>query len=177
MATISIDHQCGRKTRQEVWATSDNPFRFVDSGLSDVYLVGIRYCVCKCGKIVAEIPAIRQLLSLIARNLIEKPKSLAPEEIRFLRERLGERQIDFANEIGVCPEILSRFETGETRTHERTDKLIRLYYALASRDLILIEQLGPTLPDLMAAWEYTKNSVHIVATVEDKKWKAVTTAA
>ncbi len=173
MAVTNIDHQCGRKTRKEFQATSDNPFRFVDSGLGDVYLVGIRYFVCECGKIVAEIPAIRQLLSLIARDLVEKPKSLAPEEIRFLRKRLGKKQTDFANEIGVRPETLSRFETGETRTNERTDKLIRLYYALASRDPILIEQLGPTLPDLMAAWQYTKNSVHIVATVKDNRWKAV----
>ena len=58
MATTTIDHQCSRKTRKEIWATSDSPFRFVDSGLSDVYLVGIRYFECECGKIVAEIPAV-----------------------------------------------------------------------------------------------------------------------
>jgi len=63
----------------------------VDCGLSDVYLVGIRYFVCECGETVAEIPAIRQLLSLIARDLVEKPKALAPEEIRFLRKRLGKK--------------------------------------------------------------------------------------
>ena len=177
MATITIDHECSRKTRKEVWATPSEPFRFVDSGLSDVYLVGIRYFVCECGKVMAEIPAIRQLLSLIARDLVEKPKALAPEEIRFLRKRLGKKQTDFANEIGVRPETLSRFETGETRTNERTDKLIRLYYALVSRDQILIEQLGPTLQDIMAAWEYTKNSVHIIATVKNNKWKAVAAAA
>ncbi len=177
MATTTIDHQCSRKTRKEIWATSDSPFRFVDSGLSDVYLVGIRYFECECGKIVAEIPAVRQLLSLIARDLVEKPKALSPEEIRFLRKRLGKKQADFANEIGVRPETLSRFETGETRTNERTDKLIRLYYALASRDPILIEQLGPTIREIMAAWEYTKNSVHIVATVKDNEWKAVAAAA
>jgi putative zinc finger/helix-turn-helix YgiT family protein len=172
MAT-TIDHQCSRKTRKEVWATPDNPFRFEDSGLSGVYLVGIRYFVCECGKVVAEIPAVRQLLSLIARDLVEKPKSLAPEEIRFLRKRLGTKQADFANEIGVRPETLSRFETGETRTNERTDKLIRLYYALASQDPILIKQLGPTIQDIMAAWEYTKNTVRIVATVKNNEWKAV----
>ena len=109
--------------------------------------------------------------------MVEKPKALSPEEIRFLRKRLGKKQADFANEIGVRPETLSRFETGETRTNERTDKLIRLYYALASRDPILIEQLGPTIQDIMAAWEYTKNSVHIVATVKDNEWKAVAAAA
>jgi DNA-binding transcriptional regulator YiaG len=62
-------------------------------------------------EVVAEIPAIRQLLSLIARDLMEKPKALAPEEIRFLRKRLGQKQVDFANQIGVRPETLSRFET------------------------------------------------------------------
>jgi hypothetical protein len=62
--------------------------------------VGIRYFVCECGEIVAEIPVIRQLLSLIARDLVEKPKALAPEEIRFLRKRLGQKQVDFANQIG-----------------------------------------------------------------------------
>ncbi len=173
MATISIDHECGRDTRREVLATPENPFRFVDSGLNDVYLVGIRYFVCECGRIVAEIPAARQLLSLIARDLVEKPKALSPEEIRFLRKRLGKKQADFAKELGVRPETLCRFESGDTRTNERTDKLIRLYYALASKDPILIEQLGPTIQDIMAAWEYTKNSAHIVATVKDNKWKAV----
>jgi DNA-binding transcriptional regulator YiaG len=176
MAT-TIDHQCSRKTRKELWATDENPFRFLDSGLGNVYLVGIRYFECECGKIVAEIPAIRQLLSLIARDLVEKPKALSPEEIRFLRKRLGTNQADFAKEIGVRPETLCRFETGDTRTNERTDKLIRLYYVVASRDPILIQQLGPTIQDIMAAWEYTKNSRRIVATVKDNEWKAVATAA
>jgi DNA-binding transcriptional regulator YiaG len=58
--------------------------------------------------------------------LVEKPKALAPEEIRFLRKRLGKKQSDFAREIGVRVETLSRFENGQTRTNERTDKLIRL---------------------------------------------------
>lgn len=135
--------------------------------------MGIRYFVCECGEIVAEIPAIRQLLSLIARDLGEKPKALAPEEIRFLRKRLGQKQVDFANQIGVRPETLSRFETGETRANERTDKLVRLYCAVASQDPILIKQLGPTMQELLAAWEYTKNPVHIVATVKDNEWEAV----
>jgi putative zinc finger/helix-turn-helix YgiT family protein len=172
MAT-TIDHQCGRKTRKEFLATPDKPFRFSDSGLSDVYLVGIRYFVCDCGKIVADIPAMRQLLSLIARDLVEKPKALAPEEIRFLRKRLGKKQADLAKEIGVRPETLSRFETGETRANERTDKLIRLHYALSSNDPILIDHLQPAIQELLASWEYTEVPAHIVATVTDNEWEAV----
>src|SRR5437660_1122075 len=119
MAT-KIEHECSSKTRRMFLATPEEPYRFVDSGLNDVQLVGIRYFVCECGKVLAEIPAIKQLLSLIARDLVEKPKALAPEEIRFLRKRLGEKQADFAKKIGVHPQTLCRFETGQTRANERT---------------------------------------------------------
>jgi len=173
MAT-AINHECARTSRKEFQATAGNPFHFTDSGLSNVYLVGIRYFVCECGKVVADIPAIRQLLSLIARDLAEKPKSLAPEEIRFLRKRLGKKQVDFAKDIGVRPETLSRFETGETRTNERTDKLIRLYYALASNDPILIKRLrDAVLEALLASWKRTRIPATIVATVKDNEWEAV----
>jgi len=169
----AVEHECSPKTRKEFTASRENPFHYLDSGLSNVYLVGIRYFVCECGEIVAEIPAVRQLLSLIARDLVRKPKALAHEEIRFLRKRLGKKQSDFAKEIGVRSETLCRFETGETRANERTDKLIRLYYALTSQDPILIEELRKALEKMLAAWKATRKPAHIVATVRDNEWEAV----
>jgi putative zinc finger/helix-turn-helix YgiT family protein len=169
----ALEHECSRTTRKEFVATADKPFHYIDSGLSNVHLVGIRYFVCECGEIIAEIPAVRQLLSVIARDLVEKPKALAPEEIRFLRKRLEKKQADFAKEIGVRPETLCRFETGETRANERTDKLIRLYYALASQDPILIEQLRKAMEELLATWKASRKPAHIVATVKDNEWAAV----
>jgi len=113
------------------------------------------------------------LLSLIARDLVRKPKALAPEEIRFLRKRLRKKQVDFAKEIGVRAETLCRFETGETYANERTDKLIRLYYALASQDPVLIEELPKAVEGLLAAWKATRKPAHIVATIKDNEWEAV----
>ena len=170
MAPIA-NHECGPKTRKEFLATEKKPFHFTDSGLSNVYLVGVRYFVCECGKPVAEIPAIKQLLSLIARDLVEKPKALAPEEIRFLRKRLGKKQSDFAREIGVRVETLSRFENGQTRANERTDKLIRLYYLLMSVDLQLAE-IRSAIEDVLAGWKHSKMPAKIVATVKENEWKA-----
>ncbi len=170
MAPIAA-HECGSKTRKEFFATEKKPFHFTDSGLSNVYLVGIRYFVCECGKLVAEIPAIKQLLSLIARDLVEKPKALAPEEIRFLRKRLGKKQSDFAREIGVRVETLSRFENGQTRANERTDKLIRLYYVLMSEDPQLAE-IRSAIEEVLAGWKHSKMPAKIVATVKGNEWKA-----
>lgn len=175
MAPIAA-HDCGPKTRTEFRATAKRPFQFVDSGLSNVYLIGIRYFVCECGKTVAEIPAVKQLLSLIARDLVEKPKALAPEEIRFLRKRLGKKQSDFAREIGVRVETLSRFENGQTRANERTDKLIRLYYVLVSQDTQLA-QVRAAIEEVLAQWKHSSMPAKIVATVKGNEWKAELTAA
>ncbi len=169
----TIEHECSPKTRKEFFASEDHPFHYADCGLSDVYLVGIRYFVCECGEIVAEIPAVRQLLTLIAQDVVGKPKALAPEEILFLRKRLGKKQVDFAREIGLRAETLCRIETGQTRANERTDKLIRLYYTLSSNDPVLREQLRHAMEQFLAAWKSTRKPVHIVATVTDNEWESV----
>jgi transcriptional regulator with XRE-family HTH domain len=106
-----------------------------------------------------------------------KPTALAPEEIRFLRKRLGEKQADFAKHIGVRAETLCRFETGETSTNERTDKLMRLYYAFASEDPVLTEELRKALQELLAKWQRDSSPARIVATVKGNEWKADLVAA
>jgi len=168
----TLIHECNRKTRKEFSATMENPYHFVDSGLNNVYLIGIRYFVCECGQVIADIPAIRQLLTLIARDLVEKSEALAPEEIRFLRKRLHKKQVDFAKELGVRPETLSRIENGETRVNERTDKLIRLCYALQSQDSVLHKQLTKALEAMLMSWRYSPTPSTILATVEENEWHA-----
>jgi DNA-binding transcriptional regulator YiaG len=165
-------HECSRDTRRALLATRNRPYHFTDSGLKNVFLVGIRYFVCDCGRTLVEIPAVRQLLTLIARDLARKPLALAPEEIRFLRKRLGEKQVHFAAHIGVRPETLSRFETGETCANERTDKLIRAYYAIASEDRILIEEMKEVFQGSLSPWQRSKSSTKIVATIKDNEWEA-----
>jgi len=125
-------HECNNETRQELCSTVDNPYHFVDSGLDNVFLVGIKYKRCACGEVVADIPAIRQLLTLISRDVVEQEFSLSGAEVRFLRKRLRIKQLDFAKQLGVEVETLSRIENGHVPASERTDKFIRLYYAIAA---------------------------------------------
>lgn len=171
-----VEHDC-RKSRHEYQATPEEPFHFVDSGLSNVYLVGIRYTRCSCGAQSAEIPAIKQLMSLLARNVVQEEEALTGEEIRFLRKRLGERAADFAKHVGIGAEHLSKLENGHLSAGESTDKLVRLYYAIASKDRELMRELSEAVKQLLAAWVDSKQAKKIVATARDNEWEVEPRAA
>ena len=128
------NHDC-RKNCEERRATTEKPYRFLDSGLSNIYLVGIRYWVCKnCGKQSAEIPALGQLLSVMAKSVVMKPGLLNGEEIRFLRKRVGKKAADFADLVNKTPEHFSKLENDQLPLQEDTDKLIRLTYGMLAGD-------------------------------------------
>jgi transcriptional regulator with XRE-family HTH domain len=162
--------------RQEVLATADQPFHFTDSGLPNVYLIGIKYFQCPCGRVTAEIPAIKRLLELIAKDLIEKPEALTGEEVRFLRKRLGKKAKDFAAEVGVEPETLSRIENGHLVVAQQTDKLIRADYLL-SAESPLVEQMRKGWLEVLKSWkEAHEPSGKIVAKVTNNEWASARAA-
>jgi len=113
----------------------------MDSGLSNVYLVGVKYLACKtCQRQAAEIPALGRLLPLIAKTVVMKPALLSGEEIRFLRKRVGKKAADFAALINKTPEHFSKLENNQLPLQQETDKLIRLIYGmLAGDEKLLLE--------------------------------------
>jgi len=160
--------------RIEHLATSEKPFHFLDSGLPNIYLIGIRYFVYQDGRIVPEIPAIRQLMQLIARNLIRQTEALTADETRFLRKRLGQKQIEFSSAIGIEPETLSRCENGHQKLGESNDKFIRLYYAFSALDDIHLSALRTQIKEMLAGWheaEYSSSRKPVLAEVTNDEWK------
>jgi DNA-binding transcriptional regulator YiaG len=160
--------------RTEHFATAKNPFHFPDSGLPNVYLVGIRYFTYPDGRIVPEVPAIKHLLQLIARNLIQRKEALTGHEIRFLRKRLGQKQVDFSRAIGIEPETLSRCENGHQKLGESNDKFIRLYYAISALDDIHLAELRKQIPEMLSEWregQPVPAKRPVVATVMNDKWE------
>jgi putative zinc finger/helix-turn-helix YgiT family protein len=128
----NTNHSCGCSF-EERKATLNNPYHFVDSGLPSVYLAGVKYRVCvQCGKRSADIPALKQLMAVIAQAIIENESPLTGPEIRFLRKRVGKKSSEFAKIIGVTPEQVSRWENGHNRPEVSADKLIRVFYCLLS---------------------------------------------
>jgi len=117
---------CGRAMR-ESQATMSRPYRYRESGLEHVLLVGVKVAACAtCQESVATIPKIEELNRLIAEGLIRKPTALTGAEVRFLRKQEGFPAKEFASLIGVTPAHFSRFENGTTKQlGDPTDRLIR----------------------------------------------------
>lgn len=121
-----------------VRATDADPFSYTRlSGLTNVFLVGIKVHRCsnaKCGVELPEIPQIEKLHEVIAKTIVRKPGLLRGEELRFLRKWAGFPAKEFAVLVGTTPEHLSRFETGKRNNlGEPADRLARAI-AAAARD-------------------------------------------
>jgi DNA-binding transcriptional regulator YiaG len=139
---IDRNHDCNKNLKQYT-ATPAKPYHFLDSGLPNVYLVGVKYWVCeKCGAQSAEIPAPEQLMNVIGESVVMKPGILTGPEIRFLRKRAGKKAADFAALINKTPEHFSKLETGGLPLQGPTDKLIRLTYGLLSKKSELLAQIS-----------------------------------
>jgi DNA-binding transcriptional regulator YiaG len=144
-------HDCAKSLKQYT-ASNVRPYHFLDSGLPNVYLSGVKYWVCgKCGAQSAEIPAPEQLMNVIGESVVMKPGMLTGQEIRFLRKRVGKRAADFAALINKTPEHFSKLETGALPLQEPTDKLIRLTYGLMTQDKGLLTRLAPKVEEWLNA--------------------------
>jgi DNA-binding transcriptional regulator YiaG len=130
-----LKHEC-RKHMQERKATQEAPYHFTDSGLSNVFLAGIKYFVCEvCSQIIkVEIPAVEDLMNALARAVVLKKSPLTGKEVQFLRKRVGIKQTDFAEIISASPEQLSRWENDHNELSGTLDKFIRLAYTFISKD-------------------------------------------
>jgi DNA-binding transcriptional regulator YiaG len=160
--------------RTEPIATADKPFHFVDSGLPNVYLVGIRYFTYPDGRVIPNILAIKKLMQLIAHDLIVQEEALTGDEIRFLRKRLGQKQTDFARVIGIEPETLSRCENGHQKLSESNDKFIRFYYALSALDDSNLSETREKLQQMLHEWrekQFASEKRPLIVKVIDDGWK------
>lgn len=175
-----VEHSYDNHVFVEKNATLKSPYHFVDSGLPNVYLSGIRYWVCKdCGQQRAEIPYLKDLMVKIARAVVRQETSLTSAEIRFLRKRLGKKSSEFAKIIGITPEHLSRLESGDEEygTSKTLDRFIRLYYSLLSGDESLRDTMNRHIDEYMATLQEIDQISTFRAALHNKEWEAETVPA
>ncbi|MFQ5912310.1 MAG: type II TA system antitoxin MqsA family protein [Nitrospinota bacterium] len=115
--------ECGKVMRKV-----QEEYRFTESGLENVYLVGIQVFRCDDGHVTAKIPKMKDLLDAIGEAIVNKPESLTGQEVRYLRKHMGLSAVNFAKRLGVDPATFSRWENG-ARIGPTSDRLIRLCYA------------------------------------------------
>lgn len=169
-------HNC-RNARVEKLATPEEPFHFTDSGLSNVFLVGIKYYVCECGSTVAEIPAIKQLMQLIARDIVTSPLDLTGSEIRFLRKRLGKKASEYCQYLGFTPETLSRIENGKQEISIQSQKLARLSYCAFSEDPHLVDCARTILQSILEEIKNKHQKARIVLEMDtNQEWRELKAA-
>jgi DNA-binding transcriptional regulator YiaG len=101
-------------------------YRYTEAGLKSVTLTNVLVFHCKCGAIVAEMPAIGQLHTLIADTLFRKKTILSGEEVRFLRKWVGYSATELAETTGYSPSIISRWENDRQKIGKEPDRLLRL---------------------------------------------------
>jgi len=153
----------------EHFATADKPFHFVDSGLDNVYLVGIKYFTDADGGTVAEIPAVKQLMRVVARDLVLSKANLTGPEVRFLRKRLGKKATEYCKFLGLEPETLSRIENGKQAISGATEKLARLSYAILSEEPGLYDHAKTIFQSMLDEFKPAKEKI-VLAIRDDHEW-------
>ena len=119
--------ECGKSLR----ARKGQTYRYLESGLGNVTLTGIRVFHCaKCGLDFPEIPNIRGLHRSVASLLARKPAPLTGAEFRFLRKEIELKATDLARDLGITNVTISRWETGARPINPVADRLLRLLYSL-----------------------------------------------
>jgi transcriptional regulator with XRE-family HTH domain len=168
------EHDCEESAIENI-STPERPYHYVGSGLGNVFLVGVRYWICElCGKQSAEVPALNDLLSSIARTLVEKESRLTGEQVRYLRKRLGKASNQFAALIGVTPERYSGIESSQGPLSEGRDKLVRFVYRVFSGDRKLKDALADKrrIEQWLLALHGREHTESIVGTwVGNRRWR------
>jgi DNA-binding transcriptional regulator YiaG len=127
--------------------------------------------------VVAEIPALNQLMRLIARDLLFSPTSLRGQEIRFLRKRMGKKAGDYSRLLRITNETLSRIENEKQPASDQLDALVRMSYLLICGDPHLADR-AKKLAELIKAEVRRGETTRFVMKVSaDNEWSDMPIAA
>jgi putative zinc finger/helix-turn-helix YgiT family protein len=143
------------------------PRRYSECGLPNVVLLGVEVRRCpKCGEEEIVIPRIEELHRVLAGALLRKAGRLTGVEVRFLRKVLGWSGEDFARNVGVARETVSRWENEHEQMSPVAERLLRL--AVAHEKPIQDYHVA----DLGAVDERGAAPAKITVKLVEKRWQA-----
>ena len=110
--------------------TGQEDHAYDSSGLRNVVLVGVVVDRCpSCGEFEVELPRVLELHRVLAQALVGGHGRLVGAEIRFLRKQVGWSGADFARQMGVTPETVSRWENDRLPMNSTKERFLRLLVA------------------------------------------------
>lgn len=127
-------------------STSENPYHYTESGLPNVFIVGIDVYICaKCEYEIADIPKINELHLMLAKELLLKPVATTGQEFRFLRKETKMGPKEFAERIGVDTKTILNWEKSKylNRQNDLTVRFLVATELLAGKELqVVISRIG-----------------------------------
>lgn len=111
MIDVSHEKVCSECGSPNVGVVNE-PYDFTESGLDNVRLVGVPQIICfACDNRSICVPNLNGLMRALGRAVVEKPCSLSPKELRFLRKMAGLTQDDLAKRLSVQRSTVARWES------------------------------------------------------------------
>ena len=100
-------------------------YQYIESGLNNVFINGIKPMIDDEGDEVVTIHAINVLHAEIARGIIESDGGINGAELRFLRTEMGLTQVELGTLLSVDGQTVGRYERGDTPIHPTAETLLR----------------------------------------------------
>ena len=123
-----------------------NTYRYTESGLDNVMIIGVNFVTDDSGEECLVIPNINELHKTIAQGIVTRRGSINGRELRFIRTEMGMTQAQLAELLHREPLAISRWEREECPLDANAEALVRLY---AIQELKL-----PDTPDIrkLSGW-------------------------
>ncbi len=103
-------------------------YRYLESGLDNVFVEGVSFVTDDKGELVIRIPNVNGLHRAIAVGVVTRHSMMSGKEMRFLRSEMGMTiQAELADMIHREPLTISRWERGETDIDANAETLVRLH--------------------------------------------------
>lgn len=104
------------------------PLRYTACGLDDVYLVNGFTREIVDGEEFITVADMDGLWKAIGLHLVLTKKSLAPKEVRFLRDHMDMTQAKLGTLLRVTDQTVARWEKGETELPGPADFMLRVLF-------------------------------------------------
>ena len=98
---------------------------YTESGLKNVVIKGMLVELDDDGDEIITIPAVNELHQMIALGIVNHPKGISGEELRFLRSEMGLTQAELSALVHRDKQSIGRWERGEVEIDSSAETLIR----------------------------------------------------
>jgi DNA-binding transcriptional regulator YiaG len=122
-----------------------DPLPYRACGLEGIFLLNGYEIVEHDGDKGVSITNLEGLHRAIGHHIVTERKTLAPKEIRFLRNTIGMTQAELASCLGVTSQTVARWEKAQCDVPGSAEKLLRIVFLAAQLTTDELEEFRKTL--------------------------------